>query len=1013
MKKLACVLFIPFFFHSYAEAAPKSASPYGVCAHLTRGGEFQTQTGELRLMKEAGIAWARSDFDWSGIQRDPDGSWDFKSLDTVISNAEAAGVQMLPILGYSTSFASPAHQHLDRWGEYVRALAEHYQERLPVLEIWNEQNIEGFWKNPGPEDYLPLLKKSYETIKAVNPKLTVAVGGYAGVPTNFIDRLYQAGGARYFDVMNVHPYGQPAEPESYLEERIAGLKAIMAKHGDAAKPIWITEIGWPTQKQKLAAPGLIKAGLKAAKPDKKGAWRIAVIDDPGFSSDHSAPSDEILNDELPANSRVQRLSMDALFATIDAYAIDAVVLPFNENFPADGFEKLVDYVRRGGILIECGGMPIWNPMTRGPDGKWVKSQKYGEAFRDRLRIGVEAWWYKNGVIPEEMPVKFAAAASGTPQPKNGFTAERFLTPNGFKQGDRFIPLLTGVHNSYTGTAAAVYAFDSDLKGAVIVSGLFEKSQRGSTEAKQSKMLTRAQLIAYQLGIARMFWYEFQAPESDELDPESHFGILHRDLSPKPAYLAYKTLIAQRPAGSVPLEKAWKSADGTLFHPQWKRPDGQAAGAVWAYRKSGVYKLTFSVKDLPLTSHLGAPVGVQWNGNTCILPLSDEPVFFTGGTLESVAETAASDTSEALRAMVPNTFSVAAEQYRGMLKRLEGTQDKFPRRWENGQLVTVDPKEWTSGFFPGSLWYLYEYTQAPEWKEAALRYTAMLEQVRHYTGNHDIGFMLYCSYGNGLRLANPDGYKEVLLDGASALCTRFVPRLGMIRSWDNFNNPVIIDNMMNLELLMWAAKQSGDKRFSDIASSHADQTDRRHFRPDNSAYHIVDYNPQNGKVFGYYAGQGASADGPWARGQSWGLYGFTMMYRETKKPAYLARAVKSADFLIGHRNLPADKIPYWDYEAADIPYAPRDTSAAAIMASALLELSTFVENPKAVLYRDTAVRQLLALSSPAYRADVGDNGNFILKHGVGHLPGNSEIDVPLNYGDYYFLEGLLRFKTLIP
>jgi hypothetical protein len=375
------------------------------------------------------------------------------------------------------------------------------------------------------------------------------------------------------------------------------------------------------------------------------------------------------------------------------------------------------------------------------------------------------------------------------------------------------------------------------------------------------------------------------------------------------------------------------------------------------------------------------------------------------------EDAPAGRAEALRAQLPGLFRDAAGQYRGMLTQLEGTRDAFPRRWEKGRLVTVGPKEWTSGFFPGSLWLLYEATREEEWKREAMRYTAMLEPVRHYTGNHDIGFMLYCSFGNGLRLANPDGYREVLLDGAAALCKRYVPSLGMIRSWDSYKNPVIIDNMMNLELLMWAAKQSGEARFREIAVSHADQTDRRHFRPDGSAYHIVDYNPATGKILGYHAGQGASADGPWARGQSWGLYGFTMMFRETRKPGYLARAVKSADFLIGHRNLPADAVPYWDYGAAGIPNEPRDASAAAIMAGALLELATFVEAPRAARYRDTAVRQLLALSSPAYRAPVGGNGHFLLMHGVGHLPGNSEIDVPLNYADYYYLEALLRFRRL--
>ena len=1008
MRELFCTLTTLCFLAFPLLAAQPPPSPYGVCAHLTRGGEAQTQVEELELMKRAGLAWARTDFDWSGVQPGPE-TWNFESLDTVVSNAEKAGVQMLPILGYSVSFASPAHQHLDPWAKYVRALAERYGTRLPVLEVWNEENIPGFWEDPKADDYLPLLQKTYETVKAVDPRLCVALGGTAGVPLDFIGRLYELGGAKTFDIMNVHPYSHPAVPEESLEKRLGDLRTVMAKHGDAAKPVWITEIGWPTQKQRLAAPGVIKAGLKAAKPDKKGSWRILVLDDPALSST-DAPSAGLLADEVPPNARVQRVTFDALLATIDSYDVDAVILPFNEQFPCDHFDALMAYVRRGGILVECGGMPIWEPVTRKADGTWEKAKLYGEPFRDPLRIGVEAWWTKKGVIPEKMAVKFVGAAAGAPQPEEGFEAERFLTPNGLKEGDAFIPLLSGKKGDYTGVAAAVYKYNSDLKGAVVACALFERGAQGNTETKQAKMVPRANLIALRLGVERVFWYELQAPESDELDPESFFGIVHRDLSPKPAFLAYQTLTAQRPAGSANLDRPWKSADGALYYPQWKRPDGREAGAVWAYQKPGIYRLTFSSQGgITFTSHTGEPVGTPWNGNACILPLTDAPVYFSGGTLESVS--ADFDREEALRAMVPNSFSVAAEQYRGLLKRLEGTKDKFPRRWENGQLVTVEPKEWTSGFFPGSLWYLYEFTQDPEWKDAAMTYTAMLEQIRHYTGNHDIGFMLTCSYGNGLRLAHPDGYKEVLLDGAAALCTRFVPKLGMIRSWDTYSNPVIIDNMMNLELLMWASKQGGDQRFGDIAARHADQTNARHFRPDGSAYHVVDYNPLSGKVFGYYAGQGASADGPWARGQSWGLYGFTMMHRETRKPEYLARAIKSADFLCGHRNLPADKIPFWDYEAAEIPHAPRDVAAGAIMASALLELSTFDGVPNAARYRETAVRQLLALSSPAYRAPVGENGNFILMHGVGHLPGVSEIDVPLNYADYYFLEGLLRFKSL--
>jgi hypothetical protein len=616
-----------------ALCAQQPASPYGVCAHLARGGEAQTQAEELGLMKQAGIAWARSDFDWSGVQPNPD-TWSFEHLDAVIGNAEKAGVKMLPILDYSVSFANPAHRHLDLWEQYVIALVERYHARLPVWEVWNEENIPGFWREPSAEDYLALLKRSYEAVKAVDPNLLVALGGTAGVDLKYIERLYEAGGGKYFDIMNVHPYSHPAVPEESLEKRYADLRAVMAKHGDAEKPVWFTEIGWPTQKQRLAAPGLLRAGLRAAKPEKDGAWRILVLDDPALSST-SAPSDELLAGELPAGSRVRRAAVDELLAALEKDDADAVIFPFDERFPADGFGALLAYVRRGGVLVEFGGMPLWDPLTRGADGAWGKAKLYGEQFRDQLRIGVEAWWYKRGVIPEKMSVKFAGPAAGAPQPEEGFEAERFLTPNNFKEGDQLIPLLAGKRGEYAGVAAGVYKYGSDLQGAVIVSALFERGQQGSSEAKQAKMVPRAYLIALRLGVERMFWYELQAPEQDDLDQESHFGLVHRNLAPKPAYLAYRTLAAQRPAGSKSDARPWKSEDGALYYPQWTRPDGRAAGAVWAYRKPGLYKLTFSAPDVAFTSHTGEPVAARRAGDAWALSLGDAPVYFAGGALESV------------------------------------------------------------------------------------------------------------------------------------------------------------------------------------------------------------------------------------------------------------------------------------------------------------------------------------------------------------------------------------------
>ena len=375
----------------------------------------------------------------------------------------------------------------------------------------------------------------------------------------------------------------------------------------------------------------------------------------------------------------------------------------------------------------------------------------------------------------------------------------------------------------------------------------------------------------------------------------------------------------------------------------------------------------------------------------------------------------------LAAQLPTIFTRAADQYRGLVKQMEGQENLFPKSWKDGKLVTIKPQNWCSGFFPGSLWYLYEYTKADDLKAAAEKFTAIQEQIRHYTNNHDIGFMLMTSVGNALRLAPKPEYKGILLDGAAALVTRYDANLGLIRSWNSGKGRgkmisdhflVIVDNMMNLELLEWAAKNGGDKNFLAVAKSHADKTNRNHFRSDSSAYHILDYNPANGKIFSYRAGQGASADGTWARGQAWAVYGFTMMYRETKDPACLERAMRCADYVLSVPNLPADKVTYWDFKASDIPNEERDTSAAAIIASAFLELSACAPVERGRAYRSFAVRSLLALASPAYFAKVGENGGFLLMHGVGNKPGGGEVDVPLNYGDYYFLEAMIRFWKMV-
>lgn len=367
-------------------------------------------------------------------------------------------------------------------------------------------------------------------------------------------------------------------------------------------------------------------------------------------------------------------------------------------------------------------------------------------------------------------------------------------------------------------------------------------------------------------------------------------------------------------------------------------------------------------------------------------------------------------------VINESLKFSLDQYKLMTEVMKNKPDQLPRTIDkDGNLLTVNSDWWTSGFYPGCLWYLYEYSDDPVLKEDAISMSMRVEKEKYTTDNHDVGFMLYCSFGNGLRITGNQSYNEILLTAARSLCTRFRPVTGCIQSWqprDGWQCPVIVDNLMNLELLLWAFKNSGDSTFYKIALSHADTTMKNHYRPDHSAYHVVSYDTITGRVETKATAQGAAAESVWARGQSWGLYGYTMMYRETGLKRYLDHAVNIADFLINHPNLPEDRIPYWDYLAPEIPDAKRDASAGAIMASALIELSGIVGGEKGDQYLKVAEIQLRSLASPAYRARLGENGNFILMHSVGSLPANSEVDVPLTYADYYFIEALMRYRKLL-
>jgi unsaturated chondroitin disaccharide hydrolase len=359
-------------------------------------------------------------------------------------------------------------------------------------------------------------------------------------------------------------------------------------------------------------------------------------------------------------------------------------------------------------------------------------------------------------------------------------------------------------------------------------------------------------------------------------------------------------------------------------------------------------------------------------------------------------------------IVDRNLQIAEDHYSKMILAI-GETNKNPRTIDkNGNVVLVNSRDWTSGFFPGCLWEIYEYTKDDKWKSEAQFYTKNIEREQFNNTTHDLGFMLYCSFGNGYRLTGDDHYKDVLLQSAKTLITRFNPVVGCIKSWesnDRWEYPVIIDNMMNLEILFWATKETSDSTFLKIAVAHANTTMKNHFREDFSTWHVLSYDSTTGQVLKRNTAQGYSDESCWARGESWGLYGFTMCYRETKDPRYLEWAEGMAKYILTNKNLPEDMIPYWDYNAPNIPDEVRDVSAAAIMASALYELNFFVKNSE-IDYKMAADRILNSLSSQKYLNEKGNN-DFILKHATGNKPANSEIDVPIIYADYYFLEANLR------
>lgn len=384
-------------------------------------------------------------------------------------------------------------------------------------------------------------------------------------------------------------------------------------------------------------------------------------------------------------------------------------------------------------------------------------------------------------------------------------------------------------------------------------------------------------------------------------------------------------------------------------------------------------------------------------------------ILVGSMLSSCTTTS----KNSMNAVIEKGLERSVEQAKYLATSLADEPELLPRSAEaDGTLITSDSHWWCSGFFSGVLWMLYNDTKEEVLKDYAINYTDRIEKEQYSLDTHDLGFMMYCSYGHAYRITGDAKYKNVILQSSKSLASRYKEETGVIRSWDHSTDkwqyPVIIDNLMNLEMLEEAYKLSNNKLFDHIARSHADRSMLNHFRPDFSSCHVVDYDSITGKVLSICTHQGYADASSWSRGQAWGLYGYTSCYRESKDVQFLRQAENIAS-LIMRRVKTEDAVPLWDYDAPDTPQTPRDASAAAITASALIELSTLVEDGQA--YMEYAGKLLKSLSSDGYLAKPGTNRGFILMHSTGSLPNGSEIDTPLNYADYYYLEALLRYMQV--
>jgi len=600
-------------------------NPYGVVSH-TAWSNKDEPVETIRMMGACHLGWNRVDCAWPYVEPYSN-RWDFTAFQTVVDLCARENIKVLPILSRSywgTNITCPKAYEGEgavMYQRYVREVVRRFGAQMPVIEVVNEPN-----GNMPPAHYAKQLKATYETIKAVNPKVTVAFAGTAPSPCGFVEAVYrELGGKPCYDIMNIHPYTTSFRnrPEGELEGEIAKIRKVMADHGDGAKPLWITELGWASHSEAhIQDDGLIRKGLALLRPGKTD-WNVVYAGISGAERDLDlAVAEGPLAEVLPPGAKVTALAGEALRAALAGGTVDVVVYPFREGFPVATHDAVHAFVKRGGILVDMGGSPMYYGMVPTKIGSMTKaSQHYPHLYR-QLHFGVAASW-----IDKRYPAKAYLS--------DGRSFEYYLTRDALAAGDEFIPLASSSRKLADGgdiVSCAAIRLDSDLKGGLLL-GTFalNAGENRNSEQRQALMLPRAIMIALQSGVEKFFWYEFHAREGDIGDQESHFGIIRKNHVPKPAFATYKTLIDRRPAGSTACAGTWKYEDDTLYCPQWTRPDNLPGGAIWTIGKPGRRLVRFTrPDDVQFHNVQGMRVWFERAGDGFKLPLSDSPIYFAGG-----------------------------------------------------------------------------------------------------------------------------------------------------------------------------------------------------------------------------------------------------------------------------------------------------------------------------------------------------------------------------------------------